>query len=182
MAGQNPNADEFVQGFGVLIPKEWTSQLGLMYWNTQYVSTGGQRFWDRLKFGVVITLLVSTAGCIGSRLTPTDAARIISLTREFKATGRLLKVDNLWETGSSIGPWDHCCYSGGFTFELTNPGPNMPVGRLVRADAEFRYWDGKWHLQEVSYGNPPNVVSVWIDNNVAQEQQSKEKNNRKRGQ
>lgn len=45
---------------------------------------------------------------------------------------------------------------------------------LIEARAEFRYFDGKWHLQEFSYGKPPHVETVVVGQGDQGESEVKE--------
>ena len=90
-------------------------------------------------------------------LTPVQAERIISERPEFHQSRSLIGVSDTTRAADSL---KDCCYTAKFTFT-----PNGSR-RIVTADAEFGYWDGAWHLQGFSYGEPPNVETVGITSDV----------------
>jgi hypothetical protein len=50
-----------------------------------------------------------------------------------------------------------CCYW--VEFDLLPAGSKEPQ----HARADFRFWRGSWHLNEYSYGDPPQSVRVQND-------------------
>src|SRR5678815_1598701 len=90
-------------------------------------------------------------------LTPTKAAQIIADRPEFNKSLRMESVSRTVRGADSL---NNCCYDASFTFTTTDsPAP-------IAANAEFRFWDGGWHLQNFVYGSPPDVVMVWIRSDV----------------
>ena len=114
----------------------------------------------------VIAIAFFISGCTGPPLTVTQAEKVIAQTPEFIESRQLIAVTDLWDTGrTSSHRYDHCCYTGLFTFRFTKTRLNTTQhGEAIEARAEFRYFDGKWHLQTFNYGQPPNVEIVWIKN------------------
>jgi hypothetical protein len=90
-------------------------------------------------------------------LSPAEAGALISARPEFSNYAKLIEVSSTTRGGDSL---KDCCYSGEFTFR------QFGSGAIIRAGAEFRYDDdGKWHLMEFSYGDPPHVETVWVGQN-----------------
>lgn len=90
-------------------------------------------------------------------LTPAQAKVIISNTSEFGQSRSLVRVFHAERCGDSL---QNSCYTAEFTFTQKD------VGRTVKGQAEFRYWNGAWHLQNFSFGELPNVETVWVTSDV----------------
>ena len=82
---------------------------------------------------------------------------MISRAPEFNRYARLLTTDRTAREGESLAD---CCYYGYFTFRyLDAPSDATPI----KAQAQFRYYDGMWHLFNFSYGCPGSSCrSVWV--------------------
>ncbi len=74
-----------------------------------------------------------------------EAAKIISRTPEFKRYARLLNVEPVLHLKDEM---DSVSY-GLFTFVPLNSAPDAPP---IKGWADFRYWDGEWHLNQFDYG------------------------------
>lgn len=120
----------------------------------------GQRSPHKTKLALILVMIALDIGCSGPPLTSSEAARVISQTAEFKSIRKLVNVESLTDTGEAMDHWDHCCYFGEFTFEFLTRQPNIAAGVPVHADAEFRYWEGQWHLQQFRYKSSGKVVIV----------------------
>jgi len=91
-------------------------------------------------------------------LPPAKAAELIEQAPEFNRYARLVKVQNLWHYKGSM----HTMSEGEFTFQYLN----APAGELpIRAKADFRYWEGAWHLNEFEYGSQSEWRRVGIADN-----------------
>jgi hypothetical protein len=86
-------------------------------------------------------------------LAAAQAGALISARPEFNKYAKLAKVSSTTRGADSL---KDCCYSAEFTF--LQFGSNA----IIAAQAEYRYYDGKWHLQEFWYGKPPHVETVWV--------------------
>jgi uncharacterized membrane protein len=90
-------------------------------------------------------------------LTPAKAAETISARPEFNQTKLLIVVSS---TTRAHGSLKDNLYTAKFTFRLRgSPTP-------VKANAEFGYWKGGWHLREFYWGEPASeqtVVSIQSD-------------------
>ena len=86
-------------------------------------------------------------------LLPEKAAEVISASPEFN---RWRSMVNVSATNRCVDSLKDTCYNAEFTF--TEHGSSTPV----KSEAEFRYWDHLWHLNEFHYGQPPNVDTVYI--------------------
>jgi hypothetical protein len=85
-------------------------------------------------------------------LAPQKAALIISSAPEFNRSRRMERVLTTVRGSKSMN-------NNYFVdFEFHGNDSAAPV----RARALF-YWEGAWHFQQFSYGQPPNVETVWID-------------------
>jgi hypothetical protein len=78
-------------------------------------------------------------------LTLTEASMLISRAPEFNQYARLRKVERVDHLRGSL---DSVSY-GLFTFLQFDSPSDAP---LIKGWADFRYWDGKWHLAEFDYG------------------------------
>jgi hypothetical protein len=79
-----------------------------------------------------------------SDLPLSEVAALISRAPEFNRYARLLNVDRVEHLKDSM---DSVSY-GFFTFVYLNSRSDA----AIRAWADFRYWDGKWHLIQFDYG------------------------------
>lgn len=106
--------------------------------------------------GLCVVGLVALSGLIAvpqsPALAPNEAGALMSANPEFNTRGRLVTVAGTRRGADSM---KHCCYSAEFTFWKNGATSAVP------AHAEFRFFDGKWHLQEFSYGTPPTGESVF---------------------
>jgi hypothetical protein len=118
----------------------------------------------RLVVSIAVVILMVFGGACrlhSPDLTPTKAAEVISRTQEFSRTRKLVEVNN---TTRGVDSLDYCCYYAQFTFRNINS--DKVGGAAVKANAEFRYWEAAWHLQNFFYGDPPQVESIWIKSDV----------------
>ena len=86
-------------------------------------------------------------------LSPLQAKGIMSRTSEFEQYRSLARVLCTDRCADSL---QNSCYTAELAF--TQKGR----GKTVTGRAEFRYWNGAWHLQEFSFGEPSNVETVWV--------------------
>jgi hypothetical protein len=86
-------------------------------------------------------------------LTPAQAGALIAARPEFHNYARLVNVTSSTRCADSL---KYSCYSGEFTFL------QFGSDAIIPARADFRYYDGKWHLQGFWYGKPPHVEKVWV--------------------
>jgi hypothetical protein len=110
---------------------------------------------------IAVLLTLSTA-CGRSKPVSPDlaapaAADLISGAPEFNRYAQLLSVDNTTRDGDSLAD---CCYHGYFTFRYLNaPSDATPI----KAQAQFRSYDGVWHLFNFTYGCPGSgCQTVWV--------------------
>ena len=85
-------------------------------------------------------------------LTPQKAALIISSAPEFNRSRRIERVQTAVRGSKSLNN----TYFVDFEFH----GNDSAAPAKARA---LFYWEGAWHFQQFSYGQPPNVETVWID-------------------
>ena len=95
---------------------------------------------------LVITVLFLGACASSPDLTPEVAAQLISKAPEFNRYARLVNVESLTRQADSLAD---CCYYGFFNFRYLNAPGEAPT---IKAYADFRYWDGTWHLNTFDYG------------------------------
>jgi hypothetical protein len=81
------------------------------------------------------------------------AEDLIRRAPEFNRYARLIRVEDVQHLTGSL---DHTSL-GQFTFRYLNASTDMPP---IRADVDFRYWRGKWHLNNFSYGCPSECHTV----------------------
>src|SRR5437016_3785008 len=92
-------------------------------------------------------IVLSLGACASSPdLTPQVAAQLISQAPEFNCCARLVNVESLTRQADSLA--DCCCY-GFFNFRYLGAPADTPT---IKACADFRYWDGTWHLNAFDYG------------------------------
>ena len=108
------------------------------------------------RFTMIVAVGVFIAGCTSPPLTETDAAQIISRTPQFNNSRRMVKLVSAHRSS----PESYCCYDVLFTFQRI--GSNQAP---VTGHAEFRYWGGKWHLQQFYYDEPggSSVTTVLVE-------------------
>ena len=95
---------------------------------------------------VVVGTACTSCSIIGiPDLTVSDASILISRAPEFNRYARLLNVRSILHLKDSM---DSVSY-GLFTFVYLNSAPDAPP---IKGWADFRYWDGKWHLNQFDYG------------------------------
>ena len=106
--------------------------------------------WLLVAFLIVIGMLAFLGWLIVGPhtpdLPPKQAVQLISDTPEFNRNARLVTIASTTRGTCSL---NDCCYFADFTF--VSNGSTAPVP----ARAEFRYWNGSWHLSSFSYGAPP---------------------------
>ena len=78
-------------------------------------------------------------------LTASEGAVLISRAPEFNRYARLLKVERVDHLKDSMNSMSY----GLFTFVHLNSLPGAPP---IKGWADFRYWDGKWYLNQFDYG------------------------------
>ncbi len=91
-------------------------------------------------------------------LPPVKAADLISQAPEFNRYARLVKVEEIFHEKNSMNE----ASNGQFTFKyLNSPADAAPI----KANADFRYWDATWHLNQFDYGCPSDchIVDVYND-------------------
>jgi hypothetical protein len=76
-----------------------------------------------------------------------EAARIISRAPEFSRYARLVKVEAVYHMKDSMDSVS----DGSFTFLYLNSPPDATP---IKAEADFRYMEGKWYLNGFDYGCP----------------------------
>ena len=92
-------------------------------------------------------------------LSPIKAADLISRAPEFNRYARLVKVEHIFRLKKSMDSVS----MGTFTFQhLNSPADAAPI----KANADFRYWDGTWHFNQFDYGCPSDCRTVDIDNGI----------------
>ena len=90
-------------------------------------------------------------------LPPGKAANLISQAPEFKRYARLVKVEQIFHQKDSMNEVSN----GQFTFQyLNSPADAAPI----KANADFRYWEATWHLNEFDYGCPSDCHTVDVYN------------------
>ena len=80
-------------------------------------------------------------------LPPAKAEQLIAQAPEFSRYARLIKVQSVFHYKDSMDSVSH----GEFTFQYLNAPANAPI---IKSNADFRYWDGTWHLNQFDYGSP----------------------------
>lgn len=112
---------------------------------------------------VAVGIVISTRSLYHSIHVPdlsrTEAASLISRAPEFNRYATLVSVEEPYHLKNSMDQMS----MGDFTFRYKDASVNEPT---IQADADFRYWDGEWHLNEFSYGCPKECHTVDIDNNM----------------
>src|ERR1051326_1746795 len=78
-------------------------------------------------------------------LTVSEASILISRAPEFNRYAPLMNVRSILHLKDSM---DSVSY-GLFTFAYLNSPPDAPP---IKGWADFRYWEGKWHLNQFDYG------------------------------
>jgi hypothetical protein len=92
-------------------------------------------------------------------LSPLQAADLISRAPEFSRYARLIKMEGITHAKDSMNSMSY----GSFTFQYTNsPTDASPI----KANADFRYWEGTWHFNQFDYGCPSDCHVVDIHNDV----------------
>jgi hypothetical protein len=108
-----------------------------------------------LKPTIAVFLALILGRCSSPPLSISDAAQIIRKTPEFSDSRKLVSVTSTVQGGDSSS---FCCYQATFTFISSVDTQDSKAGEIVPADAEFRYWNGKWHLQLFSYEGQQIVI------------------------
>jgi hypothetical protein len=117
---------------------------------------------------IVISMSIACLDCLdcdfdrplSADLTPLKAAEIIASSPGFNRYRQLVSVEKTLREGDSLAD---CCYNAWFTFRFASSGSE---GKPIPATAQFRWFDGAWHLDSYSYGDPPNVETVWVHDGV----------------
>jgi hypothetical protein len=106
----------------------------------------------RLQMGKAYVAMAAVIGatCYINRipdLSSTDAADIILRASEFNRYARLVQVESIHHAKKSM---DFVSF-GRFTFRYLNSPADAPP---IEANADFRYHEGKWYLNQFDYGCP----------------------------
>jgi hypothetical protein len=121
----------------------------------------------RLPAILAITVVVGLAAIYYSGYIPdlseADGAGLISRAPEFNRYARLIKVENIFHYKHSMDSMSE----GTFLFRYWNATAEAPP---IKAKADFRYWDGSWHLNTFDYGCPSDCHSVQVDNGPTKRQ------------
>jgi hypothetical protein len=107
----------------------------------------------------IVALFVLASQCDRRRipeLSKTEATEIISRAPEFNRYARLLTVDQLLD--SNDDSMAGVTY-GKFTFQYLGAPADAP---LIRGDLDFRYQEGKWHLNGFTYDCPGKCKTVHV--------------------
>src|SRR5579871_2010247 len=112
--------------------------------------------WRRAKVILPVVLLYFILAFYYSDHVPdlpaTKAADLVTHAPEFSAQARLVRVEDLYHLkGSQNGMAE-----GHFIFQPSNAAGATPI----EARADFRYWDGAWHLNQFDYGCPADCHTV----------------------
>jgi len=91
-------------------------------------------------------------------LTPAKAAALISGRPEFNRYATLVAVSSTTRGADSL---KDCCYTAEVTFVQNGSKA------VIQAYAEFHYNEHAWHLDDLWYGEPPNVKNIVIEADVA---------------
>ncbi len=86
----------------------------------------------------------------------TKPADLVTHTPEFNGQARLVRIEEVYHLQGSLNGMS----DGHFTFQPSN----ARVGTTpIKAQADFRYWDGAWHLNRFDYGCPADchIVNVY---------------------
>ena len=86
------------------------------------------------------------------------AADLISRAPEFNRYARLVGIESLVHFKDSQDQIS----AGTFTFVYVSSSHQQPI----TAKADFRYWEGAWHLNQFDYGCPSDCHIVDIDNGL----------------
>jgi hypothetical protein len=87
-------------------------------------------------------------------LRPNAAAALISARPEFNRYASVVAVSATTRGKESLNT---CCYTADFSFRQNGATSVIP------ARADFRFYNKQWHLDHFSWGNPPNVTIVPVD-------------------
>jgi hypothetical protein len=93
------------------------------------------------------------------------AADLISRAPEFSTYSHLVKVAEIFRAKGSM---DSAAY-GTFTFRYLNSVADAPS---IKANADFRFWDGKWHLNQFDWGCPSDCHVVDVHNDPPKDSDS----------
>jgi hypothetical protein len=114
---------------------------------------------ERIAFGLALLLVPVSCGPrkpVSPDLTIAAAAELITRASEFGQYAELVSVDSTTRDGDSLAD---CCYSGRFTFRYRDAGAKA---ELIKAQAQFRYYDATWHFTHFDYGCPTNCQWVTV--------------------
>jgi hypothetical protein len=106
-----------------------------------------------------ISLVSGMMGCRSAVRVPdlplVTAADLVSQTPEFNRYARLVKVEDVFHAKDSMESVSY----GHFTFQyLNSPSNAIPI----KANADFRFWDGTWRLNGFDYGCPSDCHFVEV--------------------
>jgi hypothetical protein len=76
-----------------------------------------------------------------------EAASLIVRAPEFSRYARMIHVEHIDHSKGSMKTMS----IGSFTFQYLDAAGTPPP---IQASADFRYWDGAWHLNSFDYGCP----------------------------
>ncbi|HTQ54309.1 MAG TPA: hypothetical protein VMI94_07595 [Bryobacteraceae bacterium] len=111
-----------------------------------------------------VALLVGLLLCVAAirqvwipGLHPAKAAALINAAPEFNRYAALVSVARVDRLKGSMASVSY----GVFTFRYLN----SPVDAApIKANADFRYWGGSWHLNQLDYGCPADCRIVNVRN------------------
>lgn len=108
---------------------------------------------------IALSTLFACCGCMSRPKIPdlpgSEAARIISSAPEFSRYAHLVRVEHLSHPTDSL---DFATF-GTFTFQYLNaPENSQPIEGTV----DFRYYKGKWYLNQFNYGCPGHCEYVYV--------------------
>ena len=88
-----------------------------------------------------------TSGCHSRPpdITQSKAAELIERAPEFNQYARLVKIGRIVHATHSA----ETISEGDFTFRHLDAPADVPP---IQGNADFRYWDGTWHLNQFEYG------------------------------
>ncbi len=108
---------------------------------------------------VLVGLVLSVAvvhGLMIPDLAPVKAAALIKGAPEFSRYAALVNVGSIRHMKDSMAFVSY----GEFSFRYLNSPPDAAP---IKAKADFRYWEGSWHLNQFDYGCPADchIVNVY---------------------
>jgi hypothetical protein len=82
------------------------------------------------------------------------AAKPISAAPQLEQRGRLVAVVRTERGHDSLNT---CCYTAELSIQQNGTADAIP------ARADFRFYQKQWHLNRISWGDPPNVTIVRVE-------------------